>query len=165
MTVFRSVLATSARVAGALLAGLTAASSPAAAAVNDPMQLLYFISGIRDSGGAAQTGVGTAVHCSNWSGATQRIQYVFFQFNGTVATNNTADIAHAGTITTVTKLMAVYPADLSVNTGAVRGMVAILATHKDLVCTAMVVDAAASTPTFAVTLHGVRYNRIASTEE
>jgi hypothetical protein len=165
MTLFRSILATSARTAGALLASLTIAASPATAGVNDPLQLIYFISGAFDSGGAQNTGIATVIHCSNWSGTTQRFQFVVFSADGAVKSNMTVDVPHAGTRTAATKVNQTFVVDRNLNTGAVsQGLVAVLATHKDATCTAQVLDASASLPQ-GMLLHGVRYNPIAATQE
>jgi hypothetical protein len=177
MTLFRTVVASSAphrrsknavlrtATAGVLLAYLAAAASPAAAVVTDPMQLLYFISGVRDDGGGTNTGVATVIHCSNWSGATERFQYVVFTHLGTVVANLTQDIPHGGTKTASTHGTALYFEDLLLGPVLIsQGLVAILATHRDVVCTVQVVDASVPIPN-GITLHSVRYNPIAGTQE
>jgi hypothetical protein len=43
-------------------------TTPASASTQDPEILIYRFPGVRDNGGAAQTGVATVFHCTNFSG-------------------------------------------------------------------------------------------------
>src|SRR4051812_45647143 len=54
------------------------------AAPTDPVKLLYTVPGVRDNGGGAGTGVATSVHCTNFSNATEKLQYTVRSFDSSV---------------------------------------------------------------------------------
>src|SRR5262245_14756797 len=78
-----------------VVAGMVLAE--AAPAKAQAMQLLYIYSGVTDNGAAANVGVATSFHCSNFSGADQSVQVVVFANTGTLLANVTRVISNSGT--------------------------------------------------------------------
>ena len=138
---------------------------PARPAVTDPVISLYFFPGVRDNGGGAGTGVATSIHCVNFSGATEKLQYVVFNFDSSIKANLNLNIGQDQTRTASTHDTVLYAEDLILNTGFVnQGSAIVGATSVDIVCTAQVLDAAAATPN-GIDLHGLRFNAVPSTAE
>jgi hypothetical protein len=138
---------------------------PARPAVTDPVVSLYFYPGVRDNGGGAGTGVATSIHCVNFSGATEKLQYVVFNFDSSIKANLNLNIGQDQTRTASTHDTVLYAEDLILNTGVVnQGSAIVGATSVDIVCTAQVLDAAAATPN-GIDLHGLRFNAVPSTAE
>ena len=138
---------------------------PARPAVTDPVISLYFFPGVRDNGGGAGTGVATSIHCVNFSGATEKLQYVVFNFDSSIKANLNLNIGQDQTRTASTHDTVLYAEDLILNTGVVNQSSDIVgATSVDIVCTAQVLDAAAATPN-GIDLHGLRFNAVPSTAE
>ena len=134
-------------------------------AVGDPVESLYFFPGVRDNGGGAGTGVATSIHCVNFSGATEKLQYVVFNFDSSIKANLNLNIGQDQTRTASTHDTVLYAEDLILNTGVVnQGSAIVGATSVDIVCTAQVLDAAAATPN-GIDLHGLRFNAVPSTAE
>src|SRR2546423_1424601 len=148
-----------------IAAAAVAVQVPAHAAVTDPVQLTYVFAGARDNGGGAGTGVATSVHCFNFSGATEKLQYVVFNFDSSIKANLNLNIGQDQTRTASTHDTVLYAEDLILNTGVVnQGSAIVGATSVDIVCTAQVLDAAAATPN-GIDLHGLRFNAVPSTAE
>ncbi len=139
------------------------AQDRALGAVGNAEVILYRFPGVFDSGGGG-TGVATVFHCTNFSGVPETIRIVVRdQFAGVVA-NTTFTLNHLETVAHATHIVNLY-AEQSLNTGAVNvGTAAIAATSTSLVCTAMTIDAASSSPQ-GIALHGVRFNPIPGTQE
>jgi hypothetical protein len=150
------------------LPGLIAAATALAcvqAQAQAALTLLYFFTGIHDSGDTINVGKATLINCSNFSGANRQIQTVLFDQSGAVKSNNTFTIAHPHTLIVATHAVAVYPTETSLNTGAIsHGLAAVLSDNPNIVCTAFIVDAATS-PLIGIDLHGVRFNPIAGSQE
>jgi hypothetical protein len=138
---------------------------PAYAGVNDPLQAVYLFPGARDNGGGAGTGVATSVHCTNFSGATEKLLYVVLNFDSSTKANLNLNIGQSQTRTASTHDTVLYAEDLILNTGVVnQGVVGVSSTNINIVCTAQVLDAAAATPN-GFELHGIRMNPLPGTSE
>jgi hypothetical protein len=150
--------------AAAIVVGMAA---PATAATTDPEVIIYRVPGVRDDGGGGFVGVGTVFHCTNFSGATENIRFVTRNWNNALLSNVLVDnIQHLTTFTVATKAVFAYVALPVFNTGVVnQGTTAIAATSRNIVCTAMTIDAANGKPTFAVSLRGIRFNPAPGSQE
>jgi hypothetical protein len=135
-------------------------AQPANSGVNDPLQAVYIFPGARDNGGGAGTGVATSVHCTNFSGATEKLLYVVLNFDSSTKANLNLNIGQAQTRTASTHDTVLYAENLILNTGVVnQGVIGISS-----VCTAQVLDASAATPN-GIDLHGTRFNPIPANQE
>ena len=134
-------------------------------AVLDPLVQVYRFTGVRDNGGAASTGIATSFHCTNFSGVTESLRIQIRNFDGAVKKDATFNVAHNQTYTMSTKGTTLYSEDAFLDTGVVdQGMARIWATSPSIVCTAQVIDAAATVPN-GIDLHSIRFNPIAGTQE
>jgi hypothetical protein len=162
-TTFRSSILKACALLGFIAAAPLAGAIPAHA--QTPNTLLYLYSGLRDNGGASQTGVASTVHCSNFSGVTVAVQFLVFNFDGTVKANVTFSIPNSATRTASTHATILYTEDQVLNTGIVnQGFALVVGSSPFIVCTAEIVDAAAPNPV-GIARHGLRYNPIAGTQE
>ena len=148
-----------------IAATAAAPTAPAHAGVNDPLQFLYIFPGARDTGSDVETGAATSIHCYNFSGATQKIQYVVSNNDGAIKANKTFDLETGRTATAATNLTVLFAEDLILETGTLsQGTVIVLTTSTAFVCTAQVVDASAFVPN-GFKLHGLRVNPLPGTTE
>src|SRR5262245_11496232 len=139
--------------------------TPAQAAQGGPEIIIYRFSGVKDDGGAANVGVGTAFLCTNFSGVPETLRLVTRHFDGSLAGNSEVVINHLSTKASVTHLVAPYTFDLNLMTGFVQsGTTAIAATSTNIVCTAMVLDAANPKPD-GVVLRGIRFSPVPGSQE
>jgi len=167
----RNVVCTIAALAALMIVPATAqerieGAAPAAGpgATTDPQVQVYRFSGIRDDGGAANAGIATLFHCTNFSGVIENFRVQVRSFSGTVLADVTNPIGHNVTITTSTHGTVAYFDDVVLNTGIVnQGSARIWATSTSIVCTAATVDAAAAGPS-GIALNGIRFNPIPGTE-
>ena len=142
-------------------------AAPASAGVNDPEIFIYRGAGINDTGGAAFSGNATAFLCTNFSGATENIRVVVRNRDTSLVANQAISIGHLQTVAVLTKETALFLSAFRtiLNTGTVpHGTVAIAATSINVTCTAMLVDAHASTPN-GIKLHMTRFNPIPGSQE
>lgn len=161
---FCSFIKTSVLLAATALTAVSTA--PVLAASGDPFQILYIFPGVFDNGGAAGVGVATVVHCFNFSGTPEVIQYVAKDWNGTVKANLTYNVVDQQTATVTTHNTNLYTEDLGLNTGAItQGALGIRATTTNIVCTAQVVDAAPDVVPNGIDLHPLRLNPMPGTDE
>jgi hypothetical protein len=141
------------------LAFAAAIASPARATTFPSLTTIYVGSGVTDSGGAADTGTATAVHCSNVSGQTALMRFLVLNAAGNSEADVTLPIGlpHGGTVTLATHGIA-YFSEVNLATGAVnpQGMLIVESTQSGVFCSAMVVDAAGPVGGVAITL--VRLN-------
>ena len=139
--------------------------TPAQAATTDPEVILYRVSGVSDSGGNANTGVATSFHCTNFSGVTETVRIVLRAKTATLLTNVAFTVQHLETHTTSTKATNLFSDDTVLNSGLVfQGTAAIAATSTNIICTSMIVDAAATAPA-GISLRMLRFNPIPGTQE
>jgi hypothetical protein len=145
----------------------TAPSAAAPAAVGDAEIVIYRFPGVLDDGGSANQGLATVFHCTNYSGVTETLRIVVRDFDNTLVGNVAVLIEHLVTKTLATHPTTVYIEDevlLPVGVAVQQGTAAIAATSKDIVCTAMTVDAASASPV-GISLHPVRFNPASGTQE
>jgi hypothetical protein len=120
---------------------------------------------VTDNGGAANQGVATVFHCTNFSGVTEIIRFVTRGQAGALLSNAPFSVPHLVTVTASTHGTALF-ADIGLGgTGLVQqGTTAIAATSVNVICTAMIVDAASITPV-GIALRGVRFNPAPGSQE
>ena len=121
-----------------IVVAVLAFTLPAQAAVGDPEQILYRITGV-DS-----TGLATAFNCTPFSGVTETVRVVVRDQNGNVLKNAANQINHLST------------RSFSSDPGGSVGTAAIAATSNQVVCAAFVGSSV---------LHMLRFNPIAGTTE
>jgi hypothetical protein len=139
---------------------------PAQAATTDPEVIIYRFPGVFDDGGGIAAGVATVFHCTNFSGVTETIRFVTRKITGTLLQNNTVSINHLETRTAATHFISgsSYGLDLVLATGLFQGTTAIAATSTNIICTAMVLDAANPKPD-GVALRGIRFSPVPGSQE
>jgi hypothetical protein len=150
-------------VSAALAIGMPA---PSSAAASDPEVIIYRFAGVHDDGSGDGAGVATVFHCTNFSGATENLRFVTRNIFGTIATNVTASLQHLFSLAMSTHLTQAYSgAGFSLSTGAVvEGTIAIAATSTNIICTAMVIDAANQKPV-GIALRGIRFSPVPGSQE
>jgi hypothetical protein len=136
-------------------------------AVGDPQKLIYRIAGIRDTGDAANVGVATTIHCTNFSLVAETVRYLLKRTNGDVVANVSKTIDAGGTEAASTHFTAMVDEDgvlapgVSINPGSAF---IFTTSPQKVICSAMIVDAAATVPQ-GISLHMVRFNPITNTQE
>ena len=139
--------------------------APASAAVGDPEVIIYRFPGVLDDGSVGILGVATVFHCTNFGGATETIRFVTRNTGGDLLQNTTTSIAHLATRTAATHATNSYNTLVNIGTGLVNpGTTAIAATSTNIICTAMVLDAANPKPD-GVSLRGIRFNPVPGSQE
>ena len=146
----RKFLFASAAAWSVMLAG------PAPAITFPSLTTIYIFSGVRDDGGAGNTGIASSISCTNVSGLTAGMRFLALQANGSVAAVSTLDLTH-GQTTVISTHGTVLFADAALPTGAIQGSVNVESTQSGVFCSAAIVDADA-TPEFSFPLHAVRVN-------
>jgi len=147
----------------AMIACLTA-SQPAQAALGDAEVIIYRFPGVRDNGGADNTGVATTFHCTNFSGVPETIRIVVRDFDSTLKANLPFVVIHLATLTMSTHQTTFY-SDGSLSAGVVaQGTAAIAATSTNIICTAVTLDAASASPD-GFALRGIRFNPVPGSQE
>ena len=99
--------------------------------------------------------------CTNISGKNATIRFLVWDANGTrVNSGGSLGIPHGVTRTVATHDAEVTVEHLVLASGTVikHGSILVQATESAIYCTAAVIDAAGSTPAFAMPLHLVRLN-------
>jgi len=138
---------------------------PAQAATTDPEVLIYRFPGVFDNGGDDFIGTATLFSCTNFSGVPENIRLVTRSGTGTLVNNiSVTDVAHLTTLTRSTHLTASYQGQFLNTSKVVGGTTAIAATSTNIICTAMVIDAANATPD-GVALRGIRFNPAPGSQE
>src|SRR5262245_28268687 len=82
--------------------------APASAAQGDPEVIIYRGSGVLDTGGGDIVGVGTAFHCTNFSGVNENVRFVIRSQGGAIAANQVLPVPHLNTATALTKVALIY---------------------------------------------------------
>src|SRR3954449_13517821 len=142
-------------------------AAPAAPlAVGDPIMRLYRISGVRDNGAGSDAGVATSFHCSSFSTVDEKLRITLRNFNHTQVANRAITIHPLDTVTLSTHLTRIFTEDFQLSPGVSinQGSAEIFATSVDIVCSAMIIDAAVAFPD-GVALHMVRFNAAPGTQE
>ena len=130
------------------------------------LTLIYRASGLRDNGRATNAGVATSIHCTNLTTTSQQVQYILRDFNGALGANPTFTLASTRTHTSSTHGTVLFNEDAFLSPGRVyeQGLLAILATNPNVICSVHVVDASDSDPN-GIDLHLVRYSAAPGTQE
>ena len=128
--------------------------------------ILYRFPGVIDNGGAANTGVATSFHCTNFSGVIETLRIVVRNWDGGDVANYSVAITHLATITFSTHFTNVFAVDFGLSPGIaiIQGTAAIAATSTSIICTAMIVDAASASPV-GIALRGIRFNPAPGSQE
>src|SRR4051812_48145477 len=137
---------------------------PAQAAITDPEIVIYRFPGVADNGGAGGQGLATVFHCTNFSGVQEALRIVVRDADGTIRANFSQAINHLQTVTLSTKGTAIYVETVFSMGTIQQGTAAIAATTTNLICTAMTVDAASSSPV-GIALRGIRFNPAPGSQE
>ena len=140
-------------------AALAAASAQPASAITFPsLTTIYVGSGVKDTGGNDDVGIATTLMCTNVSGQIATLRFVVLSVDGAVEGSDTIAVLHGRTQTVSTRGTVVF-SEVSLGTDAIaQGAVNIESTQSGVFCTAMIVDAAATIPTFSVDLRLIRVN-------
>jgi hypothetical protein len=136
------------------------------AAQTDPEVIIYRFPGVADDGDS-NSGIATVFNCTNFSGTTETVRFATRSTSGTLIGNVTVSIQHLATKTASThNTLAFTFDDTPVLQIAMlgQGTTAIAATSINIICTAMIVDAANAKPVGGA-LRGIRFNPIPGTQE
>jgi len=141
-------------------------ATPASAGVNDPEVIIYRFPGVQDDGSANFAGVATKFLCTNFSGLAESMRFATRDQDGTLLSNQTAPINHLQSVTAVTHGVNSSNGNqkLLLTTIVREGTTAIAATSTSIICTAAVVDAAATKPQ-GLALRGIRFNPVPGSQE
>jgi hypothetical protein len=127
--------------------------------------ILYRFPGVFDNGSIGTAGVATSFHCTNFSGVTETIRIVVRNSLSNLVANTAFAIPHLSTVTASTHATFLYATNVNLGTGLVaQGTAAIAATSINIICTAMIVDAASASPV-GIALRGVRFNPAPGSQE
>jgi hypothetical protein len=139
---------------------------PAIAAADDPLQVIYKVSGVMDSGSADEVGIATVFFCTNFGNVAERVRISLRPEEGGVPINNTYDLGPRETKTFETHDTAAYDEDNTLAPGVIftQSAAIILATTKNVHCSAAQVNAAAAKP-IGIPLHMVRFNPPPNSQE
>lgn len=126
---------------------------PDATSATPTLKTLYRFSGVRD-GNAGPWAIATAVMCSNVTGNPINAVLRIFGVAGTQYANAAFVVPPSNTYTVVTRTIPTYPAQLNLGLSAVsQGLGVIASDREGLRCTAQVIDALNSPPTFVGSLN------------
>ena len=146
------------------VASLGIGAQTAAATTFPSLTTIYVGSGVVESGSPADTGTATAIHCSNVSGLSADMRWLFLTGEGIVVNSITATLAHGQTETVATHAVAYLSGELLLNQGGFTdGVVNVESTQSAVFCSAYILSAAA--PASGVALHLVRVNGNPGVEE
>ena len=114
--------------------------------------------------GDAEGGVARVFHCTNFSGADEKIRFVT-RFTSALASNVTVTIPHLATRTAATHPTVAYfnETDLAA-IGIAQGTTAIAATSINIICMAETIDAATNVP-IGVVRRGIRFSPVPGSQE
>jgi hypothetical protein len=71
-----------------------ALAEPAAAITFPSLTTIYVISGVKDDGGSANSGIATSVHCTNVSGIDAQVGFIALDRDGDVVGRATLNVLH-----------------------------------------------------------------------
>lgn len=131
--------------------------APSAAA--DPQIMIYRIPGVNNTWDNSANGIATVFSCHNNSSVSEIIRIRIFNPNGLLSSDNSANIASKRTLTIATHYTIAFTSDFYTSIGVFvkQGTASIISTSREIFCSAMIVDAAASVPS-GIALHMVRFN-------
>ena len=151
----------SAVVSAALAIGMAA---PASAAQGGPETILYRVPGVVDSGEAANIGVATVFACTNFSGVTENVRFVTRHVDGSLVSNFATTVDHLATLVASTHFVHAMGSNNLAAGFVFGGTTAIAATSINIICTALIIDAASSLP-HGVALRAIRFNPVPGSQE
>jgi hypothetical protein len=139
---------------------------PAIAAATDPLKVIYRLSGVRDNGGAANTGLATVFFCTNFGDVEERVRISLRAEADGAPTNNTFNFGPGQTRTLATHFTTVYSEEAQLDPGTFyeQGAATISATTVNVHCSVVQADGAAAGPR-GVALHLVRFNPANNSQE
>jgi len=116
------------------------------------LDLIFIASGARDT-----TGIATVVFCTNIGSQAANFGVAFAQFNGTSDCNLGGSLPAGATRIIATRNTVAFAEDFvcAAPPGLVQGVVAVgldQVANAVIICSALVVDSAAATPTFATAI-------------
>ena len=126
--------------------------------VTQAAPLLYKASGVTDTGGAVDTGVASAIHCSNPSSQPVMVGVRIRRPNGTVAGRGSYEILKNETRTFVTRVTSHVSFDVNLNIAPIeQGVAEVYSRSRHIFCTVIVHSAGGTpVPDFMSSLHMVR---------
>ena len=134
---------------------------PAYAGVNDPPIIIYRASGVLDT----DQGEATAIFCTNFSAATEKLTVAIRGPTSTVLKSVSVDIPTFNTVILTTRDTQFLNETTNMATGVVHaGTAGIAATSVNFTCTVMLVQTFTSVPIIAP-LHVTRFSPIPGTTE
>ena len=135
-------------------------------AVTSPLKPIYRVPGVRDNGAADNAGLATIFSCSSFSAVDENIRFVVRQFEGSIVKDATFLIGARDNVTASTHSTISFADDVNLQTGELfQGTASISATSVNIHCSAILLDASAAIPNFAVALPTVRLNQAPGTHE
>jgi len=130
--------------------------------ISDPLLAVYRTSGVRDDGGLEDEGLATVFNCTNVTNTANYIRFRIWDDNGVLVVDKNYTVNGGRTFTAVTHatngLFFLDAFLLAPGVTLNQGFVVIYSTTKNIMCTAMVVEAAARTIPNGIPLHLSRAN-------
>ena len=135
------------------------------AMIDDITALAAAVAGVVfDDGSSANVGTATAFHCTNFSGVQENVRIVTRSQGGALSKNFFFTLDHLSTQGASTHSVSSY-VSLNMGKGFIpEGTAAIAATSTNIICTAMVLDAANPKPN-GLALRGIRFNPVPGSQE
>ena len=135
-------------------------------ATTDPQIMIYRVAGVHNTYEPDNDGSSTVFSCYNNSSVYETLRLRIIYRDGVLASDDSINMSPKRTLTLSTHNSAAFIEDLYLATGQLimQGTAAIISTSKEIFCSAMIVDAAASVPS-GIALHMVRYNPAPGTVE
>ena len=141
----------------AMALAAVALAQPAVAITFPSLTTIYVASGVYDDGSADSAGFATAVHCSNVSGQSAQVRYLFLSSAGQISGNHTLTIPHGGTRTVATHGTNFGGTALDIPSAIIQGVLNVESTQSGVFCSAMIVEAVVGR-VYGIPLHMVRIN-------
>lgn len=135
-------------------------------ATTDPEMMIYRVAGVVNSNATMMNGVATSFMCYSNSAVAENVRIRILNWNGEVAGDIYHVIQSKRTVTFSTHSTASLAEDALLAEGKLinQGTAAIIATSKEVYCSAMLIDAATTVPN-GIALHMVRFNPAPGTVE
>ena len=142
----------------AIAAATLLTTVPAIAAADDPLKVIYKVSGVIDPGSASFTGIATVFFCTNFSNVPEVVRISLRAEANGAPTNNTYGFSVGETRTFVTHEINAYSVDAELAPGVLftQASAILFATTTNVHCSATQIDAAAE-PAIGIPLHMVRF--------
>jgi hypothetical protein len=121
---------------------------------------IYFAAGVVDNSLSEEFGINTAIDCSNLSGQSANVQYMFRRKDGTIAGHILISLANLRAQTVTTTGNVDFLDEIELETGVLfGGTVQVQSTQSAVYCSAMLTNAnGGETGPAGVALHMVRLN-------